>query len=179
MNHVIRLLIPVALLQVLACSEAGDKPSTGGSGGSAPGETASSTSGGGEPDPGDDPAEGGTGGSPPSASSNAGGGPVRCSLGEGAPPGAPCAVEGEQCDYACSPCWVTCTDGVWVEQCNPCPSRPPEDGTDCSDFAWVGPCTYTLECGTATATCDVRTGVWVVDGDDCGEEGEDYEGGCF
>jgi hypothetical protein len=172
MNHFNRLLIPVALLQVLACSDAVEEPSAEGAGGSTPGETASSTSGGAAPDSAEDPSEDGSGGSNSSASSGAGVGPVACDQGAGAPPGAACEVEGERCDYACSPCSVTCTDGIWVEHCKTCPSLPPKNGTDCSDFVWVEPCSYALECGTATATCDAMTGLWGVDGADCGETGE-------
>ncbi len=95
MKTLVRLLIPVALLQVLACSDSADPPSEDGSGGSSPDETVSS-----------------------SASSGAGDTPVACGLGEGAPPGAACAEEGEHCDYACSSCWLTCTGGVWVEHCS-------------------------------------------------------------
>lgn len=186
MNLVYRMLIPVVVLQMLACSDTVGEPSADGSGGNTPGETSSSSSGGADTDPVEDPLEDGSAGGPSAADtssawSGAGGGPVACHQGEGAPPGAPCAVEGESCDYACSPCWVTCTDGLWVEQCTTCPSEPPEDGADCSDFAWLEPCSYGLECGRVTASCDVMTGLWVVDKGDCDEEEvSDYEGqGCF
>ncbi|WP_159397896.1 hypothetical protein [Sorangium cellulosum] len=35
----------------------------------------------------------------------------------------------------------------------------------------MGPCNYDNECGTAIAECDGATGLWVVEGDDCGGGG--------
>ncbi|WP_437274959.1 hypothetical protein WME90_27330 [Sorangium sp. So ce375] len=146
----------------------------------------------------------GTGGTPEettsSSASTGGNTPVACQLGDGAPPGAPCAEEGELCDYACSNCLVECTGGVWVERCYKCPSSPPRDGEDCSTYDSVGPCSYGLQCGTSIAVCDESTRLWVVTcgnqrngsgggGGGGGEEGggdaesggggsDDHEGGC-
>ncbi len=157
MNLVTRWLVPLALLQVLACSSSVEQPSEGGSGGG--GGSSNTTSG---------TTSGTTSTATGTASTGAGGAPVECDLGEGAPPGSPCAQEGEICDFAGSGCWVACTDGVWVEDCTECPAMLPEAGTDCSDYYGVGPCTYDLDCGSATATCDGPTLSWVVDAVDCG-----------
>ncbi|WP_437618692.1 hypothetical protein [Sorangium sp. So ce1151] len=167
MKTSIRWLIPVALLQVLACSDPVDQPTGAGSGGNSSGGTTSSS------------ASDGTGGAPEtssSASGDTGGGPVECVyLGGGAQSGAACTNEDEICDNACSGCWHRCIDGVWVEECDPCPDTLPESGTSCEGYQGVGPCNYYVECGTAIADCDGATGLWVVEGDDCGEEAW---GGC-
>ncbi|WP_437521478.1 hypothetical protein WME79_29140 [Sorangium sp. So ce726] len=163
MKTFIRWLIPVALVPVFACSDAVEPPSGGGSGGSTPDETLSSSVSSGT---GDTPEE-----TTSSSASTGGNAPVACdSFGGGAPPGAPCAVEGESCDYACTSCGVVCTDGVWVERCTACPVvEVPENGTDCSAYYGVGPCSYKLECGTVSATCDGPTGLWEVS---CGNESD-------
>ncbi|WP_437676798.1 hypothetical protein [Sorangium sp. So ce131] len=168
-----RWLIPVALLQVLACSDPVEQPTDTGSGGNSSGGTTSSSASNGT----------GTGGAPgtsSSASGDTGGGPVACDdLGGGAQPGAACTNEDEICDIACSGCWHRCIDGVWVEECNPCPDALPESGTSCEDYDGVGPCSYDNECGTAVAECDGATGLWVVEGDDCGGGGGGEDsGGC-
>ncbi|WP_438011729.1 hypothetical protein WME89_25665 [Sorangium sp. So ce321] len=166
MKTSIRWLIPVALLQVLACSDPVEQPTETGSGGDSSGGTTSSS------------ASNGTGGAPEtssSASGDTGGGPVECDQGYGAQPGAACTNEDEICDSACSGCWDRCIDGVWVAECDPCPDALPESGTSCEGYDGVGPCNYYVECGTAIADCDGATGLWVVEGDDCG--GEDW-GGC-
>lgn len=158
MNRLIRLLAPLALLHVLACSGSVEKAAASGSGGT-PGATTSSAS-------------TGTGGAlsatASSASSSTGGAPVACELGGGAPAGEACAKEGEICDFAGSGCWVACTSGVWVEDCMKCPETQPENGTDCGAYHGVGPCSYTFDCGKTTATCDGPTTLWVVDLGDCG-----------
>lgn len=164
-----RWLAPLALLHALACSSSVDRPveddaSSGGA------TAASGTTGAGAATGASTSTSSGAGGAPPSVSGGTGGATVECSLGEGAPPGAPCALEdeGDICDFAGSGCWVTCTDGVWVEGCTECPPEAPEQGTDCADYYGVGPCTYALDCGDLTATCDGPTGLWVVDTQDCG-----------
>ncbi|WP_438037889.1 hypothetical protein [Sorangium sp. So ce128] len=188
MKTFIRWLIPLALLPVFACTDAVEQPSGGGAGGGTPDETLSSSvssGAGGTP-------EDTTSSSASTSASTGGDTPVECDFsGGGAPPGARCAVEDQLCDYACSPCSVTCTDGVWVEHCTACPSLEPENGTDCSAYYSVGPCRYKRSCGTVSATCDGPTGSWVVscsdqsDGSGGGNEGgggagggEDTHGGC-
>ncbi|WP_437753524.1 hypothetical protein [Sorangium sp. So ce1389] len=164
----IRWLIPVALLQVLACADAVEQPAETGSGGNSSGGTTSSS------------ASNGTGGETSSSASNGtGGGPVECDhFGGGAETGAACTIEDEICDSACSGCWHRCIEGVWVEQCDPCPDALPESGTSCEHYYGVGPCNYNTECGTAIADCDGPTGLWVVEGDDCGGGGGENWGGC-
>ncbi|WP_433931527.1 hypothetical protein AB3662_44810 [Sorangium cellulosum] len=167
-------LIPVALLQVLACSDPVEQPTETGSGGNSSGTTTSSS------------ASNGTGGAAEtssSASGDTGGGPVACDhSGGGAQPGAACTNEDEICDSACSGCWSRCIDGVWVEECDPCPDALPESGTSCDGHDGVGPCNYDNECGTAIADCDGATGLWVVEGDECGGGGGggggENPGGC-
>ncbi|WP_437820955.1 hypothetical protein [Sorangium sp. So ce1078] len=61
---------------------------------------------------------------------------------------------------------------MWVEHCASCPSAPPEDGTDCTDHDAETSCSYELDCGTTTATCDGPTGLWQVDQLDCGAGGQ-------
>ncbi|WP_437293147.1 hypothetical protein [Sorangium sp. So ce426] len=167
MKTFVRWLIPLALLPVFACSDAVEQPSGGGSGGGTPDEPQSSSVSSGA---GDTPEE-----TTSSSASTGGDAPVACDFsGGGAPPGARCANEGELCDYACSPCSVTCTDGVWVEHCTACPDTAPENETDCSSYYGVGPCSYKRECGTVSATCDGPTGLWVVS---CGDESDGSGGG--
>lgn len=170
MKTFIRWLIPVTLLPVFACSDAVEQPSDGGSGGGTPDDSPSTS------------ISSGAGGTPEettsSSASTGGDTPVACdSSGGGAPPGARCANEGELCDYACSPCSVTCSDGVWVEHCTACPSIEPENGTDCSAYYSVGPCRYERECGTVSAACDGPTGLWVVSCGDQSDGGNDSGGG--
>ncbi|WP_437974783.1 hypothetical protein WMF11_41900 [Sorangium sp. So ce295] len=177
MKTSIRWLIPVALLQVLACSDSVEQPAETGSGGNSSGETTSSSASngtGGTPEA-SSSASNGTGGGPEtssSASGDTGGGPVECDVeGIGAPPGTACTNEGEICDNPCSGCWSRCIDGVWVEQCNPCPDALPENGTSCEGHYGATRCSYRAACGTASADCDGATGLWVVEEDgDCDDE---------